>query len=99
VKVFNNILSKHLRSLTRLHGAADRSALPIAGDDDQAKAMVTAFVDSLGYDTVDAGHPALPDEPEPTVSPGVPVSQCRPWSFRASWVRLVTPSLRKILRR
>jgi hypothetical protein len=55
VKVFNNILAKHLRSLARPRGAADRSALPIAGDDDQAKAAVTAFLDSIGYDAVDAG--------------------------------------------
>ncbi len=55
VKVFNNIFFKHLRSLARPHGAADRSALPIAGDDEQAKAAVAAFLDSIGYDTVDAG--------------------------------------------
>jgi len=55
VKVFNNILSRHLRSLARPHGASDRSALPIAGDHDQAKATVTAFLDSIGYDAVDAG--------------------------------------------
>jgi 8-hydroxy-5-deazaflavin:NADPH oxidoreductase len=55
VKVFNNILAKHLRSLARPHGATDRSALPITGDDDQAKATVTAFLDSIGYDAVDAG--------------------------------------------
>jgi hypothetical protein len=55
VKVFNNILAKHLRSLARPQGAADRSALPITGDDDQAKATVTAFLDSIGYDAVDAG--------------------------------------------
>ena len=55
VKVFNNIFFKHLRSLARPHGAADRSALPIAGDDEQAKAAVTAFLDSIGYDAVDAG--------------------------------------------
>src|SRR5262249_41628091 len=36
VKVFNNILARHLRSLARPSGAADRSALPIAGDDDRA---------------------------------------------------------------
>ena len=57
VKVFNNIFFKHLRSLARPHGAADRSALPIAGDDEQAKAAVTAFLDSIGYDAVDAGPP------------------------------------------
>jgi predicted dinucleotide-binding enzyme len=56
VKVFNNIYFRHLASLARPHGAADRSALPIAGDDDQAKAAVTEFLDSIGYDTVDAGR-------------------------------------------
>jgi predicted dinucleotide-binding enzyme len=55
VKVFNNIVFKHLRWLARPHGADDRSALPIAGDSEQAKAAVTAFLDSIGYDAVDAG--------------------------------------------
>ena len=55
VKVFNNIFFKHLHSLARPHGAADRTALPIAGDDEGAKAAVTAYLDSIGYDAVDAG--------------------------------------------
>jgi len=55
VKVFNNIFFKHLRSLARPHGAPGRSALPIAGDDEQAKAAVAGFLDSIGYDAVDAG--------------------------------------------
>jgi len=55
VKVFNSIFFKHLRSLARPPGAEDRSALPIAGDDAAAKAAVTAFLDSIGYDAVDAG--------------------------------------------
>jgi 8-hydroxy-5-deazaflavin:NADPH oxidoreductase len=55
VKVFNNIFFKHLASLARSHGAEDRSALPIAGDSAAAKAAVTAFLDSIGYDAVDAG--------------------------------------------
>jgi 8-hydroxy-5-deazaflavin:NADPH oxidoreductase len=55
VKVFNNIFFKHLSSLARPHGAADRSALPIAGDDEQAKATVAEFLDSIGYDAVDYG--------------------------------------------
>jgi predicted dinucleotide-binding enzyme len=55
VKVFNNIFYKHLRSLARPAGAADRSFLPIAGDDPAARAAVTAFLDSIGYGTVDAG--------------------------------------------
>jgi 8-hydroxy-5-deazaflavin:NADPH oxidoreductase len=56
VKVFNNIFFKHLASLARPHGAGDRSALPIAGDDEQAKATVTEFLDSIGYDAVDTGR-------------------------------------------
>jgi 8-hydroxy-5-deazaflavin:NADPH oxidoreductase len=55
VKVFNNIFYKHLLNLARPATAADRSALPIAGDSELAKASVTAFLDSLGYDAVDGG--------------------------------------------
>jgi 8-hydroxy-5-deazaflavin:NADPH oxidoreductase len=55
VKGFNNIYFKHLLSLARPAGAADRSSLAIAGDDPAAKATVTEFLDALGYDTVDAG--------------------------------------------
>ena len=55
VKAFNNIFFKHLGSLARPAGAADRTFLPIAGDDPQAKAAVTAFLDSIGYGIVDAG--------------------------------------------
>jgi predicted dinucleotide-binding enzyme len=69
VKVFNNIFFKHLASLARPHGAQDRSALPIAGDSAAAKAAVTAFLDSIGYDAVDAGSLADSWHQEP----GTPV--------------------------
>ena len=55
VKVFNNIYFKHLGALARPAGAPDRTALPIAGDDADAKAAVAAFLDAIGYDAVDAG--------------------------------------------
>jgi 8-hydroxy-5-deazaflavin:NADPH oxidoreductase len=55
VKAFNNIFFKHLGNLPRPAGADDRTALSIAGDDAGAKAAVTAFLDSIGYDTVDIG--------------------------------------------
>jgi 8-hydroxy-5-deazaflavin:NADPH oxidoreductase len=55
VKGFNNILFTHLQVLGRPAGSTERSALPIAGDDPQAKATVAAFLDAVGYDTVDAG--------------------------------------------
>lgn len=55
VKAFNNIYAGHLATLTRPSGAADRSALPIAGNSTDAKAAVTSFLDTIGYDVVDAG--------------------------------------------
>jgi predicted dinucleotide-binding enzyme len=55
VKVFNNIFFKHLGALARPAGAPDRTALPIAGDDADAKKQVSAFLDAIGYDAVDAG--------------------------------------------
>ena len=55
VKAFNNIFFKHLLSLARPAGAADRSYLPIAGDSAPAKAAVTEFIDSIGYSVVDTG--------------------------------------------
>src|SRR5262249_21507701 len=55
VKVFNNIFFRHLQSLPRPAGAADRTALTIAGDDVEAKRMATALLDAIGYDAVDVG--------------------------------------------
>ena len=55
VKAFNNIFFVHLASLARPAADPERSALPIAGDDDAAKRTVTEFLDSIGYDSLDAG--------------------------------------------
>jgi predicted dinucleotide-binding enzyme len=55
VKGFNNISYVHLRGLARPAGSPERSVLAIAGDDAGAKAEVTAFLDSIGYDAYDAG--------------------------------------------
>jgi predicted dinucleotide-binding enzyme len=55
VKAFNSIFVDHLLSLARPAGAADRSALMIAGDDDEAKALVVGLLDEIGYDAVDVG--------------------------------------------
>ena len=55
VKLFNAIQSGHLATQGVPNGTADRRALPIAGDDDAAKATVTALTDEIGYDVVDAG--------------------------------------------
>ncbi|WP_328484037.1 NADPH-dependent F420 reductase [Streptomyces sp. NBC_00377] len=55
VKAFNNILAHHIPQLARPSGSPDRSALPIAGDDPDAKARAAELIDRLGFDTVDAG--------------------------------------------
>jgi 8-hydroxy-5-deazaflavin:NADPH oxidoreductase len=55
VKVFNNIFYQHLLSLARPADAADRSFLPIAGDDPGAKAQAEAFLDAIGYGSADTG--------------------------------------------
>jgi 8-hydroxy-5-deazaflavin:NADPH oxidoreductase len=55
VKAFNNIFFRHLAALSRPSGAEDRSALPIAGNDHEAKQIVSEQLDAIGYDTVDLG--------------------------------------------
>ncbi|MEU1301410.1 NAD(P)-binding domain-containing protein [Streptomyces shenzhenensis] len=55
VKALNNIFYIHLGNLARPSGHPDRSTLAIAGDDAHAKQSSTAFLDSIGYDTLDAG--------------------------------------------
>jgi len=55
VKAFNNIYAKHLLERGRPKGEAGRIALPIAGDDSKAKAVVLQLLDELGFDGVDAG--------------------------------------------
>jgi predicted dinucleotide-binding enzyme len=55
VKAFNNIYARHLLERGKPRGAAERIALPVAGDDRRAKEVVIRLVDELGFDGVDAG--------------------------------------------
>jgi predicted dinucleotide-binding enzyme len=55
VKGFNNIYFQFLHDLARPAGAADRSVLAIAGNDDGAKKTVADFFDEIGYDAYDVG--------------------------------------------
>ena len=55
VKAFNNIYAKHLEEFGKPAGTPGRIALPVAGDDARAKAVVLRLVDQLGFDAVDAG--------------------------------------------
>lgn len=55
IKAFNNIYAKHLLEQGLPAGTPGRIALPVAGDDAKAKAVVLHLVDQLGFDGVDAG--------------------------------------------
>lgn len=55
IKAFNNIYAQHLMDRGRPAGSPARIALPVAGDDALAKAVVMRLVDQLGFDAVDAG--------------------------------------------
>src|ERR1035437_1612537 len=55
IKAFNNIYAQHLHEKGQPQGTPGRIALPVAGDDQPAKAVVLGLVDELGFDPVDAG--------------------------------------------
>jgi predicted dinucleotide-binding enzyme len=55
VKAFNTIQSARLRDDGRPRGAPGRQALPLAGDDPEAKALVARLIDEMGFEPVDTG--------------------------------------------
>jgi predicted dinucleotide-binding enzyme len=69
VKALHNLDYRRLFVSVRPSGAADRRALPIAGDDAAAKAAVARFMDAIGYDAVDIGTIAESWR----IEPGTPV--------------------------
>ncbi|MGW4642377.1 NADPH-dependent F420 reductase [Sphaerisporangium sp. NPDC004334] len=97
VKTFNNISFRHLGELARPAGAADRSALAIAGDDQAAKDEVAAFLDRIGYDTLDAGTLAESWRLQPgTPAYGVPYAG-ESHDFSGPGVRVTAATLREAL--
>ncbi|MGP8162301.1 MAG: NADPH-dependent F420 reductase [Acidimicrobiales bacterium] len=59
VKAFNAIYWEHLRDGARPAGAPDRIAIPISGDDEDAKSLVANLIDEIGFDPVDLGSLAV----------------------------------------
>ena len=55
VKAFNNIYAARLQNFGLPRGTTGRIAIPVAGDDPKAKAIVLRLVDEIGFDAVDAG--------------------------------------------
>ena len=55
IKAFNNINWVPLLNEGKAKNAKGRIALPVAGDDAKAKAIVIALIEEIGFDGVDAG--------------------------------------------
>jgi len=55
VKAFNNLPMNVLKERTRPKGAADRVALPLSGDNPEAKRVVARLIDEVGFDPIDLG--------------------------------------------
>ena len=55
VKTLNHVGYHELESYARPHGFVDRRALGVAGDDPEAIAAISAFIDRIGYDAVPVG--------------------------------------------
>ncbi len=55
VKGLHNFDWNHIYANARPVGDPERMTIPVAGDDEAAKRLVTQFVESIGYDVVDAG--------------------------------------------
>lgn len=107
VKAFNSIDFRRLFTLARPASAADRSALPIAGDDAATKAQVAQLLDALGYDAVDVGtladswrsapgtpiyvQPYLPAQPE-----GLSQEEKSRWFFQTPGVPLSADRVKEL---
>lgn len=55
VKAYNSIMQGDMARDARPAGAHDRRAIPIAGDDAQAKLVAARLIDDSGFDAYDAG--------------------------------------------
>ena len=79
VKAFNTIVWSRIRDEHKPAGDPDRLAIPVAGDDDEAKRTVMQLIDDIGFDPVDAGtleqssrqEPGTPVYTEPMNANGV----------------------------
>ena len=103
VKAFNNIYVSHLATLARPSGDSERTALPIAGDDETAKKAVAAFLDAIGYDAYDVGPLSegwrYQRDTAAYVQPyAVPGTSYPDWSGRPLTVEMLTEKLNGALR-
>jgi hypothetical protein len=55
IKAFNNIYAARFQNFGLPTGTTGLVAIPVAGDDPKAKAIVLRLVDDIGFDAVDSG--------------------------------------------
>jgi len=96
VRALNNVDWVRLFTRARPEGVADRSALPIAGNDAEAKAAVAEYIESIGYEAVDFGGlsdswrsaPGTPVYVTPYVGPIPPEADTMSKSEKREWFLL-----------
>ncbi len=81
IKTFNILFSETLEQEAKPEGAADRLAIPVAGDDPEQKKIAMHMVNEVGFDPVDAG--SLDDSWR--LQPGSPCYSC---DFDAAQLRV-----------
>ena len=87
VKAFNAIRASEIGSTATPAGTPNRRALPVAGDDAEAKRNVTELIDEFGFDVVDAGPLAEGkrfDRDQPAYSAELAADQLRDALARAA---------------
>jgi 8-hydroxy-5-deazaflavin:NADPH oxidoreductase len=81
VKAFNAIQWMRLRDEGRPAGDRGRLAIPLSGDDEEAKRTVAQLIDQLGFDPLDAGTLAEGGRKHQTGAPaytqGLPTAELR----------------------
>ena len=83
VKAFNNIVAHHIPLLAN---SDPRTALPVAGDDQDAKAHVSRIIAALGFDPVDAGGSADSWRFEPESGAYTPIYAASGEGFEADYL-------------
>lgn len=56
IKAFNNLLAETLANGGKEPGAEHRIAMPVAGDNTEAKKTITGLINDTGFDAVDSGN-------------------------------------------
>lgn len=56
IKTFNNLLAETLENGGKETATENRIAMAVAGDDEEAKKIITGLINDAGFDTVDSGN-------------------------------------------